>query len=134
VTQLVLDAGVWVAANDVDDAHVGPAADLIRRASLGELSVVALDVTLYEVVNVALMRWRSPRDAELLVELVETIATIDRVGGDLAHAAIDGAERYGLTAYDAAYVAAARRRGATLVSTDLAGLVRPGLAVAPDAV
>jgi predicted nucleic acid-binding protein len=134
VTQLVLDAGVWVAANDVDDAHVGPAADLIRRASLGELSVVALDLTLYEVANVALVRWRSPRDAELLVELVESVATLLRIDGDVMREAVRVADRHGLTAYDAAYVAAAHRRGATLVSTDLADLVRPGLAVAPDSV
>ena len=38
-----------------------------------------------------------------------------------------------LTAYDAAYVAAARRNGWTLVSADIADLVSKGLAVTPDA-
>jgi hypothetical protein len=32
----------------------------------------------------------------------------------------------------AAYVAASRRRGWTLVSADVADLARPGLAIAPD--
>ena len=40
---------------------------------------------------------------------------------------------YGLTAYDAAYVAAARRCGWQLVSLDLRDLVSKGLAVTPDA-
>ena len=43
------------------------------------------------------------------------------------------AAEHGLTAYDAAYVAAARRNGMTLVSTDIADLVSKGLAVTPDA-
>lgn len=43
------------------------------------------------------------------------------------------AAEHGLTAYDAAYVAAARRHDWTLVSTDIADLVSKGLAVAPDA-
>ena len=39
---------------------------------------------------------------------------------------------HGLTAYDAAYVAVARRYGWTLVSTDIKDLVSRGLALAPD--
>ena len=38
-----------------------------------------------------------------------------------------------ITPYDAAYVAAARRNGWTLVSTDIADLASKGLAVTPDA-
>jgi predicted nucleic acid-binding protein len=38
-----------------------------------------------------------------------------------------------LSAYDAAYVAAARRNGWQLVSLDLRDLVSKGLAVTPDA-
>ncbi|MBA3865980.1 MAG: hypothetical protein H0X42_06490 [Solirubrobacterales bacterium] len=42
------------------------------------------------------------------------------------------ADELGLTAYDAAYVAASRRYGWTLVSADIADLVSKGLAVTPD--
>ena len=42
------------------------------------------------------------------------------------------AAEHGLSVYDGAYVAAARRLGAKLVSTDLADLVRPGFAIAPE--
>lgn len=41
---------------------------------------------------------------------------------------------HGLSAYDAAYVAAARRNGWQLVSLDVRDLVSKGLAVTPDAV
>ena len=40
---------------------------------------------------------------------------------------------HGLSAYDAAYVAAARRNGWQLVSPDVRDLVSKGLAVTPDA-
>jgi predicted nucleic acid-binding protein len=40
---------------------------------------------------------------------------------------------HGLTAYDAAYVAVARRYDWQLVSTDVRDLVSKGLAVTPDA-
>ncbi len=39
---------------------------------------------------------------------------------------------HGLSAYDAAYVAAARRNGWQLVSLDVKDLVSRGLAVTPD--
>lgn len=42
-------------------------------------------------------------------------------------------DEHGLTAYDAAYVAAARRNGWQLVSLDVRDLVSRGLAVTPDA-
>jgi predicted nucleic acid-binding protein len=56
-----------------------------------------------------------------------------RVQPDLIGEALDVMQEHGLTAYDAAYVAAARRKGWTLVSIDIADLVSKGLAVAPDA-
>jgi predicted nucleic acid-binding protein len=41
-------------------------------------------------------------------------------------------QKHALTAYDAAYVAAARKHAWTLVSADLKDLVKPGLALPPD--
>jgi predicted nucleic acid-binding protein len=55
------------------------------------------------------------------------------VDADLIDMAVDIAAEHGLTAYDAAYVAAARLYDWTLVSADIADLVSKGLAVAPDA-
>jgi predicted nucleic acid-binding protein len=55
-----------------------------------------------------------------------------RVDPDLAEAALEIAAARGLSAYDAAYVAAAERTGWTLVSVDIRDLVSAGLAVTPD--
>jgi predicted nucleic acid-binding protein len=54
------------------------------------------------------------------------------VDAALAESAIVLAAEHRLTAYDAAYVAAARKHDWTLVSADLEDLVKPGFATAPD--
>lgn len=97
--------------------------------------VAALDLTLYEVTNVAIVKWRSPHIARSLMNLVADAVgdRLVRIDTDLADAASAVARASGLTVYDAAYVACARREGWQLVSTDLADLVRPGLALSPDA-
>lgn len=131
---LLLDASVWLAALDQDDRHHAAARQLVEAASAGA-TVAALDLTLYEVASVAVVRWRSPTDAERLAALVVLAcpATLERVDDALARTAIAVAARHGLTVYDAAYAAAAARRNWTLVSGDLADLVTPGLAISPDA-
>jgi hypothetical protein len=57
-----------------------------------------------------------------------------RVDAEHATRAVAVIAEYGLTAYDASYVAAARARDWTSTSTDIKDLVSRGLAVAPDAV
>jgi predicted nucleic acid-binding protein len=134
VSALLLDASVWLAALDSDDAHHDAAHAIVASAGGDASPLAALDLTLYEVANVAVLRWRSPETAERLVELIELTcpATLARAGGELVRAAAQVAAAHGITAYDAAYVAAAQRHGWTLVSADLSDLVRPGLAVAPE--
>jgi predicted nucleic acid-binding protein len=56
-----------------------------------------------------------------------------RVDADLIVSTIELSVDYGLSGYDAAYVAAARRHDWTLVSTDIRDLVSQGLAITPDA-
>ena len=53
--------------------------------------------------------------------------------GDLIRSTLEVAIEHQLTSYDAAYVAVARRRRWTLVSTDIRDLVSKGLAITPDA-
>lgn len=129
---LLLDAGVWVAAKDADDRYYEAARALavdVRRP------VASLDLTLYETANVVGGRWGRPAVARELCRSIvkrcgERLLVVD---AELIDAAVEIAAEHGLTAYDAAYVAAARRHGWTLVSADLADLVSKGLAVAPDA-
>jgi predicted nucleic acid-binding protein len=129
---LLLDASVWVAAKDADDRYFDAARSLVLDT---KLPVTVLDLTFYEVANVVGSRWRR---FDLAQEFCRTIDL--RCGGrfvsvdvDLIDRSVAIATEHGLTAYDAAYVAASRRGGWTLVSTDIADLVSKGLAVAPDA-
>jgi predicted nucleic acid-binding protein len=129
---LLLDAGVWVAAKDADDRYYGAARELVVDTGR---PVASLDLTLYEAANVVGSRWGRPDAArELCRSIVARCG--DRllaVDADLIDSALEIAAEHRLTAYDAAYVAAARRHGWTLVSADIADLVSKGLAVAPDA-
>jgi predicted nucleic acid-binding protein len=129
---LLLDASVWVAAKDGGDRHFEPARIL---AVSPEVPVAALDLTLYEVSNALGVRRERTEEAISLCRLIS-----QRCGGDLlsvdldlVEAALGASRQHGLTAYDAAYVAAAERTGWTLVSGDIADLVAKGLAVTPDA-
>jgi predicted nucleic acid-binding protein len=132
---LLLDASVWLAALDRDDPHHGSAQRLLEATASGTIELAALDLTLFEVANVAVVRWHSQEDAERLVTLV-TVAcptTLRRADEALLRAAVQIAAQHDLTVYDGAYVAAAAQQRWTLVSGDLRNLVAPRLAVAPDA-
>jgi predicted nucleic acid-binding protein len=127
----LIDAGVWVAASDPPDRFHEASRSLLLDFGV---AVAALDLTLYEVANVA-VRWGQPGVA---ISLARTILTRSEHGPvaideSLAAAAAELGAEHGLTAYDAAYVATARNHGWTLVSTDIADLVSKGLAMTPDA-
>lgn len=129
---LLVDASVWVAARDPEDRFRDAARALVLDTAQ---PVAAMDLTLYEVANaMGVKRGQSSEARYLLRVLAQRCG--DRVIGidaDLAESSLDVAAQHGLTAYDAAYVAAARRHGWALVSVDIADLVSKGLAVAPDA-
>jgi len=94
-----------------------------------------LDLTLHEVGNAIGVKGGNAREADNVIRLLLACCR-DRVvkaDADLVDSALEIAAEHNLTAYDAAYVAAARRHGWTLVSTDIADLVSKGLAVTPDA-
>lgn len=132
MTALLLDASVWVAAKDGRDRYFEPARALALDS---DQPVGALDLTLYEVANVVGVRKRRTEDATDLCRLIaaRSLGQLIAVDAELIRRAVEIAVEHALTAYDAAYVAAARQRGWTLVSTDIADLVSKGLAVAPDA-
>jgi predicted nucleic acid-binding protein len=135
LSTLLLDASVWLAALDADDSSHSAANALLEAAADGTVSLAALDLTLYEVANVAAVRWKSAVDAERLVELVRVACadTLERADDLPLQQAVSVAVERELTVYDAAYVAVSRRRDWPLVSADVADLVTPGLALSPEA-
>jgi predicted nucleic acid-binding protein len=134
LTAFVVDAGVWLASADSDDAHHEHSTELLHRAAAGDVLVAALDLTLYEVANVAVVRWKSVVAAADLVRLVRVACgdAVDAVDEELCTRAGVLALERGLSVYDAAYVVAAQRRGSPLVSVDVADLVGAGLAITPE--
>ena len=131
MTTFVVDANVWLAAVNVDAASHEAARALLDAAAEDKLALCALDLTLYEVVNAAVVLWKSTSAAERVAELVHVTCAGDLrlVDEPLLLYAADLAMRHDLTIYDAAYVAAAQERDRLLVSGDLKDLVKPGLAV-----
>jgi predicted nucleic acid-binding protein len=97
--------------------------------------VTVLDLTLYEVANVVTKRYGQPEQARKLVQgLVHSSSDSPlRADAALLERGVDLMIEHKLTAYDAAYVAAASHNGWQLVSLDVRDLVSKGLAVTPDA-
>jgi predicted nucleic acid-binding protein len=129
---LLLDAGVWAAVFDPADRFHDSARSIVLDV---DHSLAALDLTLYELANVLGVKMKLPDKARDITQLV-----VDRCGSSLLKvdppalaSAIRLAREHDLTAYDAAYVAAARKYGWKLVSLDIRDLVSKGLAVTPDA-
>ena len=129
---LLLDAGVWIATVDETDRFAAASRELVLRTSR---QAAALDLTLYEIANVVGSRWKRQEKARLLCRSVQLQCeeAMVRVDADLIVSTIELSVDYGLSGYDAAYVAAARRSNWTLVSTDIRDLVSRGLAITPDA-
>ncbi len=126
---IFLDASVLLAAEDTDDEHHGTSAALLETGALA-----TLDLAVYEVVNVAERRWRDAAASDRLQHRVWAIAELGilvRVDSELTKHAAELAREHELSAYDAAYVAAARRLGAPLASCDQRDLVSGGLAELP---
>ncbi len=129
---LLLDAGVWIASIDETDQHEPAARELVVRA---RADLATLDLALYEIANVVGSTWMEDERAKRLCRSVQEqcASALVRIDFSLIEHAIDVAAKYGLSGYDAAYVAVARRHDWTLVSTDITDLVSKGLAITPDA-
>jgi predicted nucleic acid-binding protein len=129
---LLIDASVWSQLATPGDRAHRQARDLLVDSTA---TLAALDLTFYEVANAVGVKMGQPRRAQRLSELVEVCCAdrLVRVDSDLVATAVDVAAEHSLTAYDATYVAAARRNGWQLVSLDMHDLVSKGLAVTPAA-
>jgi predicted nucleic acid-binding protein len=132
MTMHLLDSTVWLAAYNVDEHDHEAARRLIEGA--GRRPLAALDLTFYEVANVAMKRWGSPRRARSVADLVRTACPSSNAGVDalLIDRAIALMHDYPLSLYDAAYAATADVYGWTLVSGDHKDLVEPGLAITAE--
>ena len=96
---------------------------------------MVLDLTLHEVANVIARKYGEVDVARRLAQGLFRGSASPPLRADVAliEDGLDLMSEHGLTAYDAAYVAAARRNGWQLVSLDVRDLVSRGLAVTPEA-
>lgn len=130
MTEAILDASVvlkWF--HTEGEENVKAARRLRERFEAGELRALAPSLLWLEVLNVASRRWRWTKD-----QLAQLAAALPELGFELVEPELSDIARWsasGLTAYDAAYVAAAEHTGVELI-TDDAEIVRaaPELAVA----
>jgi predicted nucleic acid-binding protein len=126
----LLDASVVLASEDVDDEHHHDA----RRLLSGTDPLATLDLAFYEVANVAVRSWRDRSAGARLRQRLRAIADdggLVRADEELLTDACALADKHGISVYDAAYVAAARRAEAQLVSCDVQDLVSRELARLP---
>ena len=97
-------------------------------------TLMTLDLARYETTNVVVRAWRSPGLVGSLLTVLERIegdgGVVISTGAFMSRAA-EIAERYSISVYDAAYVAAADDGDRQLVSCDERDLVSNGLAVLP---
>jgi predicted nucleic acid-binding protein len=128
---LLVDASVWVAAYDRRDRYHDAARKLLEDS---DGPVGALDLTYYEVANAMMRRHQAVRPVEAAVQAIQRVCgeRVSAVDGSLLTLATELGLEHRLTAYDAAYVAAAHLNDWTLVSLDVADLVSSGLAVLPE--
>jgi predicted nucleic acid-binding protein len=115
---------------DSDDPEHRASLQLLRTGDLA-----TLDLALYETTNVALVQWRDPDAAARLSKRVWAMAefgTLVRIDRQLGDEVAKLASERSLSAYDAGYVAAARKLGVELASCDERDLVRTGLARLPS--
>jgi predicted nucleic acid-binding protein len=113
----MLDASVvlkWF--HQEGEANADAARKLRRDFEAGELRVLAPPLLWLEIVNVAARRWRwSPAQLERLA------GSLPELGFEVVEPELDGVAEWaarGLTAYDAAYVAAAEEAGVSLITDD----------------
>ena len=128
---LLLDASVLLAAFDSDDDLHEPARTILTDPTL---ALATLDLARFEVVNVAVRAWRAPARVATLLEAIERISEDGGVvlsSTSLLKRAAELAEEHAISAYDAAYAAAAAQIGAVLVSCDVRDLISKGLASSP---
>lgn len=128
---LLLDASVWVALADPRERFHAEVEALLESG----VPMAALDLTLLEVANAVGVKMGKPARARRIWKVITSTCgdRLFKADAELLDFAVGIAGEHALSAYDATYVAVARRDDMTLVSLDFRDLVSKGLAVAPDA-
>ena len=118
-TRLVLDASVilkW-ALDGSDEQDRQAALELLDGWRGGDLEILVPTLWLYEVGNILCLK--RPDDAEQALAALRGLGLVEvAIDGDLAAETVAVALGHGVTFYDAAYLAVARRHGAVLVTAD----------------
>jgi predicted nucleic acid-binding protein len=135
VTDVVCDASVvlkWF--HDEGERDVEDARRLLGAHRSASITAWVLDLTFYELGNVLLraLRWPAAEVADQLDDL-RAICSVQVLGAVEQRLAATLAAEHALTFYDAAYVAAARSRGALLATADKA-LLEVGVGASPASV
>jgi predicted nucleic acid-binding protein len=127
----LVDSSIWVAAVMPQHPHHAEADRFLRAGP----PLAVLDLTLYEVANVVARKYGQPDEARELVRGLFRGSARPPLQADvtLLEAGLKLMSAHGLSAYDAAYVAAAHRNDWQLVSLDVRDLVSKGLAITPGA-
>lgn len=130
--RLLFDASVWIAAESPGERYSTYSRELVVES---RRPAAALDLTLYEVANALGAKRRDALGATVACRSVlrRCEKVLVRIDAEMIEAIAEIAVEHGLTSYDAAYVAVARRNDWQLVSTDVRDLVSRGLAITPDA-
>ena len=131
MSALLLDASAILAAFDSDDALHEPARAILIDS---DVTLATLDLARYEAANVAIRAWRAPGRVTPLLDAIDRISSDGGVvlsTSALLTRAAQLAEEHTISVYDAAYVAAARQVGSTLISCDVRDLISKGLASSP---
>ena len=130
--RFLLDASVWHESKEANSPYAEACRTLVVDT---DYPVATLSFALLELSNSLGVRDGRAVEAEDMCRLIagRCGSAIVEPNPLLMRSAIAIAAEHKITAYDAAYVAAARREDWTLVSLDFKDLVSKGLAITPDA-
>lgn len=134
VIDVVSDANIalkWF--HEEGEQDVEPARQLLEHHRAGRVVLHVLDLTFYEVGN-ALMRGRAQATAEqtaIVLSALREICLTMHADDEILRDAAELVAEHGLTFYDAAYAAVARRLDAPLATLDKL-LLGTGLGIRPD--
>ena len=128
MTELVVDASIFVGLFDQESANTHLTEQLMDLTSQGEVSIVCPDLVLLELTNVLVkMKKIEPKKVSRFIETLESLGVefIQLLAGDIVEIA-KYMKKYNLTAYDACYLLLARMSETALVTEDKELLKVPG--------